>query len=106
MTHAAYPALASRRRRWPLFLIVAVVVGLAAAWTGLWFYAAAKAKSEIAAWRERESRAGRLYDCASEAIGGYPFRLEWRCGAASSRAQRHADAAAQAPAHSGCAPGL
>ncbi len=83
MTYAAYPALASRRRRWPLFLIVAVVVGLAAAWTGLWFYAAAKAKSEIAAWRERESRAGRLYDCASEAIGGYPFRLEWRCGAAA-----------------------
>ena len=37
MTHAAYPALASRRRRWPLFLIVAVVVGLAAGWTGLWF---------------------------------------------------------------------
>ena len=27
MTHAAYPALASRRRRWPLFLIVAIVVG-------------------------------------------------------------------------------
>ena len=83
MTHAAYPALASRRRRWPLFLIVAVVVGLAAAWTGLWLYAAAKAKSEIAAWRDREARAGRLYDCASEAIGGYPFRLEWRCGAAA-----------------------
>ena len=35
------------------------------------------------AWREREFRAGRIYDCASEAIGGYPFRLEWRCGAAT-----------------------
>jgi len=82
MTHTAYPALAPRRRRWPLLLIVAIVAGLAAAWTALWFYATARAKTEIAAWREREYQAGRFYDCASESIGGYPFRIEWRCASA------------------------
>ena len=35
---------------------------------------------------------GRVYDCASESIGGYPFRLEWRCGGCRPRAQGHADA--------------
>jgi hypothetical protein len=84
MTHTAYSALTARRRRWPLVLIVAIVVVLAVAWTGLWLYAASRAKSEIAAWREREYRAGRSYNCASETIGGYPFRIEWSCGAATS----------------------
>ncbi len=83
MSYTAYPALAPRRRRWPLVLVFATVVVIAAAWTGLWFYAAALAKTEIAAWRERESQAGRFYDCASESIGGFPFRIEWRCAAAS-----------------------
>jgi hypothetical protein len=82
MTHTAHPVLAARRRRWPLLLIVAVLAGLAAAWTGIWFYAAARAQTEIAAWRAREHQAGRDYDCASESIGGYPFRIEWRCAGA------------------------
>src|SRR5512145_1228683 len=76
---AHHPALVSRRRRWPLVLIAAIVVLLIAGWTALWFYAAARARTEIAAWRERESQAGRFYDCASELIGGFPFRIEWRC---------------------------
>src|SRR5262245_4000794 len=79
---ARHPALASRRRRWPLVLIFAVVVLATAAWTGLWFYAAAKAKTEIAAWRAREFDAGRFYDCATDSIGGFPFRIEWRCATA------------------------
>jgi hypothetical protein len=83
MSHVAYPAVAPRRRRWPLFLPFALVVLLAVAWTGLWFYAAARAETEMAAWRERERQAGRLQDCASQSIGGYPFRIEVRCGGAS-----------------------
>jgi hypothetical protein len=83
MTHTAYPAVAARRRRWPLVAIALVVLGLVAAWTAFWFYAAARARTEIAAWREREHLAGRHYDCASETISGFPFRLEWNCGAAS-----------------------
>ena len=79
---AHHPALVSRRRRWPLVLIAAIVVLLIAGWTALWFYAAARARTEIAAWREREFQAGRFYDCASELIGGFPFRIEWRCAGA------------------------
>jgi len=79
MSHYAYRADVPRRRRWPLFLPFALVVLLAAVWTGLWFYAAARAETEIAAWRARELQAGRFQDCASQSIGGFPFRIEVRC---------------------------
>ena len=69
----------SRSRRWPLFLVLGLVVALAVVWTGFWFYAAAQAKTEIASWRERERQAGRRQDCASLSVGGYPFRIEVRC---------------------------
>ena len=81
--HTVYPAAVLRRRRWPLFLPFALVVMLGIAWTGLWFYAAGRAEAEIAAWRERERQAGRLQDCASQSVGGYPFRIEVRCGGAT-----------------------
>jgi hypothetical protein len=83
MSHGADPRAVLRRRRWPLFLPFALVLLLAAAWTGVWFYAAARAEAEIAAWRAREWQAGRHQDCASQSIGGYPFRIEVRCGAAT-----------------------
>src|SRR5262245_18722160 len=83
MSHSTYRAAIPRRRRWPLFLPFALVLVLAVAWSGLWFYAASRAEAEIAAWRAREFRAGRFQDCASQSIGGYPFRLEVRCGAAT-----------------------
>src|SRR5262249_4328563 len=74
---------AAPRRRWLLFLPFALVVLLAAAWTAVWFYAAARAEPEMAGWRKRERQAGRAQDCASPSIGGYPFRIEVRCGGAS-----------------------
>jgi hypothetical protein len=83
MSQSVSSVVAPRRRRWPLFLPFAIIVLLAVAWTGLWFYAAARAKTEVAAWREREFRAGRMQDCASESIIGYPFRIEVNCGAAT-----------------------
>jgi hypothetical protein len=85
MSGSAHPALAprARRRRWPLFLPFALVVLLAAGWTGFWFYAAARAEAEITAFRERERQAGRQQDCASQSIEGYPFRIEVRCGGAT-----------------------
>jgi hypothetical protein len=72
-------ASTSRRRRWPIFLPFFLVVALAALWTGGWFYIAARASEEIAAWREREARAGRVYGCGTQSIGGFPFRIEVRC---------------------------
>src|SRR5258706_3098874 len=80
MPHSA-PTPAVRRRL--LFVPFAVVVVLAAAWTGFWFYAAARAEADLAAWRESAGQAGRAQDCASQSIGGYPFRIEVRFGGGS-----------------------
>lgn len=85
MSHSSYPAAAPRPRRrlWPLFIPFVLVVLLAAGWTALWVYAVGRAETELAAWRASERQAGRLQDCASQSIGGYPFRIEVRCGGAS-----------------------
>lgn len=68
-----------RRRRWPVFAPLILVLVLAAGWTGFWFYAASKAETVIAAWREREAKAGRIQTCGSQSIEGFPFRIEVRC---------------------------
>jgi hypothetical protein len=72
-------ASTSRRRRWPIFLPFVLVVALAALWSAGWFYLAARVPDAIADWRAREARAGRVYECGSQSIGGYPFRIEVRC---------------------------
>lgn len=69
----------ARRRRWPVFVPFAIVVVLAAAWTGIWYFAARTAEQNIAAWMEQEARFGRVYACGSRTFGGYPFRIEMRC---------------------------
>jgi hypothetical protein len=68
-----------RRGRWPIFLPVALVVVLALGWSAVWYYAAAKAETAIAGWREKEARLGRVYSCGAQTIGGFPFRIEVRC---------------------------
>jgi hypothetical protein len=60
---------------------------LAILWTGLWFYAAAAADTAITGWRAREARAGRIHDCATQTIGGFPFRIEVRCASPSIEAK-------------------
>lgn len=71
---------ASGRPRSLMWMAPALVLALlAAAWTGLWFYAARRADATVAAWIEREAHAGRVYACASRSVGGYPFRIEMRC---------------------------
>ena len=70
---------AKSRRRWTVFLPLALVVLLGLAWSGFWYFAAAKAETTLTEWREREAKAGRIHSCASQAIGGYPFRIEVRC---------------------------
>jgi hypothetical protein len=67
------------RRRWRLALPLAIVVVLAVGWTGLWNYAAKRADAELAAWRSREAAAGRVFDCGTQRIAGFPFRIEIMC---------------------------
>jgi hypothetical protein len=78
-------SLQSRRRtglRYTIlfFIVFAVIAG----WTGIWKYAADKAQATIEGWRAREAKSGRVYDCGSQSVSGYPFRIEVNCDQASA----------------------
>jgi hypothetical protein len=76
--------LAPRRRPlWRLFIAPALLVIAAAAWSAFWFYAASQVDVTADAWRAREAKSGRVYDCARRSVAGFPFRLEVRCDGAS-----------------------
>jgi hypothetical protein len=80
MTTMTLPSDTPRRRPlWPLFLIPALLLIAAAAWSAFWFYAVSQAEVKADAWRAQEARSGRSYDCAKQSVGGFPFRLEVRC---------------------------
>jgi hypothetical protein len=80
---------APRRRRSIGWLIPALVlVIIAAGWSAFWFYAADRARETIAGWIEREARGGRVYACGSEALGGFPFRIEFHCNLASANLEK------------------
>ncbi|MDE2377959.1 DUF2125 domain-containing protein [Bradyrhizobium sp.] len=76
-------AAAGRRPRWGLFIAPVLLLILAAAWSGFWFYAASQAQVAADAWRAQEAKAGRIYDCAKRSISGFPFRFEIQCSGAS-----------------------
>jgi hypothetical protein len=67
-----------RRRRWPWAVAVLAVI-FVVLWTVAWFYASATVERTIAGWREREAKVGRIYACATQTIGGFPFRIDVRC---------------------------
>jgi hypothetical protein len=76
---------ARTRRRGGSFLWVAfLVVVLAAGWCGGWYYAASVTNDTLAGWVEREAAAGRVYNCGSEGISGFPFRIQVQCSQASA----------------------
>jgi hypothetical protein len=76
--------LAPRRRPlWRLFIAPVLLVIAAIAWSAFWFYAASQVDVQAEAWRAREAKSGRVYDCAKRSVAGYPFRLEIHCDDAS-----------------------
>lgn len=72
-----------RRPLWRLFIMPVLLLIAAAAWSVFWFYAASQAEVTADAWRAREAKSGRVYDCAERSVAGFPFRLEVRCDGAS-----------------------
>src|SRR3954470_16130455 len=72
-----------RRPLWRPFIMPALLVVAAIIWSGFWFYAASEAGVQADAWRAREAKSGRIYDCGKRSVAGYPFRLEVRCEDAS-----------------------
>jgi len=71
--------LPRRRPLWRLFIAPVLLVIAAIGWSAFWFYAASRVDVEADAWRAREAKSGRVYDCANRSVAGYPFRLEILC---------------------------
>src|ERR1700683_368984 len=78
-------ARAAPHRRGRTFLgLTFLAVVLAAGWCGSWYYAASVANDTLAGWVEREAAAGRVYNCGSQDISGFPFRIQAHCSGASA----------------------
>ncbi len=88
-----------RRSRWGLFAAPLLLLIAAVAWSAFWFYAASQVDTKADAWRAREAKSGRIYDCANHSVSGFPFRLEVRCNDASVKlvSQSADQLASQAP---------
>lgn len=71
--------LAPRRRSWLIATPLILVLALAAAWSGFWYYAAGQAETRINGWQTQQTNAGRAFTCGKQAVGGFPFRIEVRC---------------------------
>jgi hypothetical protein len=69
----------ARRRRYRYVGTLLLFVALIGGWSWFWIFAAGKAENTVAAWRAREAKAGRIYTCGSQIVGGYPFRIEVEC---------------------------
>ncbi len=77
-------ALAPRRpRRWRIFIAPVLLLIAAAGWSAFWFYAASQVDVQADAWRAREAKSGRVFDCANRSVAGFPFRLEVSCNGAN-----------------------
>jgi len=77
------PLAPRRRPLWRLFIAPVLLVIAAIAWSAFWFYAASQVDVQADAWRAREAKSGRVFDCAQRSVAGYPFRLEIHCDDAS-----------------------
>lgn len=76
--------LAPRRRPWLIATPLLLVVVLAAAWSGVWYYAAREAEARVNDWQAQQAKAGRVFSCGSQTVGGFPFRIEVRCADAAA----------------------
>jgi hypothetical protein len=77
-------AFAPRRRPlWRLFIAPVLLLIAAIGWSAFWFYASSEVGIQADAWRAREAKSGRVYDCAHRSVAGFPFRLEVHCEGAS-----------------------
>src|SRR5215467_12170924 len=73
------PPAPRRRPLWGLFIAPVLLALAAIGWSAFWFYAASQVDVQAEAWRAREAKSGRVYDCAERSVAGFPFRLEIRC---------------------------
>src|SRR3954454_14294377 len=86
-----------RQRLWRLFIMPVLLLVAALGWSGFWFYAASQVGEKADAWRAREAKSGRVYDCAKRSVAGFPFRFEVNCSGASVTLVSQTAGAQQAP---------
>jgi hypothetical protein len=88
-----------RRPLWRLFIAPVLLLIAAIGWSAFWFFAASQVDVQADAWRAREAKSGRVYDCAKRSVAGFPFRLEVHCDGASVSliSQTAGQSAAQRP---------
>jgi len=72
-----------RTSRWRIFIAPLLLLIVAIGWSAFWFFAASQVDVQADAWRAREAKSGRVYDCARRSVAGFPFRLEVACEGAS-----------------------
>src|ERR1043166_976679 len=66
------------RRRWPVYLIIVLVVLIVVGWIGGWFAAARVADAAIA--RATSSPIGGFsIGCSDRSLSGFPLRIDVRC---------------------------
>jgi hypothetical protein len=84
MTEAPTRLRPARLRNRRYIGLVVLVLLLAGGWIALWKYTSQATLAAIEGWRAREARAGRIYTCGSEQVGGFPFRIEVLCDRAGA----------------------
>lgn len=62
-----------------IFIPMIVFVGICAGWSILWAITADQVRKRIDSWFANEQAIGRHWACADRSLGGYPFRIEFRC---------------------------
>ena len=85
--------LAPRRRPWLIAMPLVIVLLLGAVWSGVWYYAAGEAETRMNDWQAQQAKAGRVFACGTQTVGGFPFRIEVRCDERGGGTEGHAAAA-------------
>lgn len=79
-----------------LYLVPSSIAVLAIALSAWWIFASREAARAMDLWVQRESQAGREWECKDRAIRGYPFRIELECPTLNFKAKDGAIASVNA----------
>lgn len=81
-----------RRSRFWLYAPFVLLALLAVGWSGFWFYARDRVAEALDTAVAREVQRGRTWTCNDRTIGGFPFRIEIRCGSLALTSTRWGEA--------------
>ncbi len=85
------PARRRRGRFW-LYAPFGLLALVAVAWSGFWVFVKGKVETTLDSAMAREAGNGRNWVCAERSVGGFPFRIEVRCGALTLTSSRWGEA--------------